>query len=70
MSNPGNTGQRYKLSKLVGVEIVGETIVHRLSCGHEYASTGGYCSVGERYGLLKRHIGKKQRCSQCQPKKA
>lgn len=67
MSNPGNTGQRYKLRKLLKIEVDGCYIISHLECGHSIKAKwdddpGQAQRVAER---SQKDIGKRQRCSQC-----
>lgn len=66
MANLGNTGQRYKMSKLVGLEARGNKVLHTLECGHSYEATWDtpeatqWCVESSQ-----KYIGKRQRCQQC-----
>src|SRR5260221_4610235 len=39
MANYGNTGQRYHLREIVGVEAQGNKVIHTLECGHSHVGT-------------------------------
>lgn len=66
MSNPGNSGQRYKLSKIVDCKRSGNTTITTLSCGHEIFighETDEDATWSMEYA--RRRIGKRERCMQC-----
>jgi len=65
MSNLGNTGQRYKLVKLVEIRVEGDKIRHILECGHSYLSVPGYDGIEESAEIDRQRIGKRQRCNEC-----
>lgn len=67
MANLGNTGQRYKMSKLTGLEAKGSKVLHILECGHNYEATWESSEKAQRVvGWSQKDIGKRQRCTQCQ----
>ncbi len=68
MSNPGNSGQKYRMTKLIDVEIVGNTVVHKLECGHDYASEPMWVTVEKLADMCRKGIGKRERCNRCQIK--
>jgi hypothetical protein len=67
MSNPGNTGQRYKMAKLVALEARGNKVLHVLDCGHNYEATWDTPeSAAQAVEFSQRNIGRRQRCNRCQ----
>ena len=71
MPNPGNSGQRWSLRKLVNVEIVGGHVRYTLECGHAYDSLPHWGETPEELeelaGFGRERIGKRQRCLECKP---
>ncbi len=67
MTNYGNTGQRYKMSKFAKVErLEGGKLRITLACGHSWIATGGYLSFYEEM-IAK---GKRTRCDECKGQKS
>jgi hypothetical protein len=67
MSNPGNTGQRYKMSKLVSLEAKGNKVLHKLDCGHSYEATWDTPEQAQRVvAFSQKNIDKRQRCNDCE----
>lgn len=67
MSNQGNTGQRYKMSKLIALEAKDNKVLHTLDCGHNYEATWDTPEAAQRMvELSQRNIGRRQRCDRCQ----
>lgn len=64
MANLGNTGQRYKTTKLVNVQIDGNKLLHVLACGHNYHSSG-WSDIERAAAIVRERIGKRQRCDKC-----
>jgi len=71
VSNPGNSGHRYQLRKLVSVEIVSGRVHYSLDCGHTYTSEPHWGETPEELeelaGYGRERIGKRQRCTLCKP---
>lgn len=66
MSNPGNRGQRYKISKLVSREARGNKVLTTLDCGHSIEATWDTPEQAARVvEYSKERIGKRQRCMEC-----
>lgn len=68
MANQGNTGQNYKTSKRVTVEVEGNKVRTTLSCRHSYLSgkdTDTSEDAAEWASIARERIGKRQRCDQC-----
>ncbi len=65
MSNPGNLGQRFRMSKLTGVEVKGGKVVFHLECGHDYSSTPLWGTPEESAERAQARIGKRERCDKC-----
>lgn len=66
MANYGNTGQRYKLRKLVSVDAKGSKVVSELECGHSYEADWGSSEKAQKVvGWSQGDIGKRQRCTKC-----
>lgn len=67
MSNTGNTGQRYKMSKLIALEARGNKVLHTLECGHNYEATWDTPEQATNSVKYAQHrIGKRQRCARCE----
>ncbi len=62
MSNPGNTGQRYVMSKVLMAELRDGSIIMPLSCGHTYAYQATY---EQALANAQRRIGSRTRCNRC-----
>ena len=67
MSNPGNTGQRYKMSKPISAQKTADGILVSLSCGHDYIITADESNI-DWLALIQERIvkGKKGRCNECE----
>ncbi len=66
MANYGNTGQRYKMSRLVNVEAHGSKVLHNLDCGHSYQVEWDTPEKAQKVvGWSQRDLGKRQRCNKC-----
>lgn len=67
MSNPGNTGQRYHLRKLVSVELQGNKVISTLECGHTTTVTESNPEQAQQHQIYtSQRIGKRERCMKCQ----
>ena len=70
MTNYGNTGQRYKMSKFAKVEQVDEKNLHvTLACGHGYSYPNDWRGT---LPLFEKFIaqGKRTRCDECRVQEA
>lgn len=66
MSNPGNSGQRYRMSKLVSLEAKENKVLHVLDCGHSYEAIWDTPEQAQSSAALsQKYIGTRQRCSRC-----
>ncbi len=67
MSNPGNSGQRYKMPKCISVEIDREhgCIVAAYECGHECHVKPMWGDLDSLFAIVQKRIGKRARCDQC-----
>jgi hypothetical protein len=66
MTTIGNTGQRYKLPKLIELKAVGNIVLHVYSCGHQYETEWETPERASHYiSYSQGRIGKRQRCSKC-----
>jgi hypothetical protein len=66
MANLGNTGQRYKTSKLVSREAKGNKVLTILDCGHSIEATWDTPEQAARVvEYSQSRIGKRQRCMNC-----
>lgn len=64
--NPGNTGQRYKMTTIIGYEAQGSNIIRRLACGLDQPSDWGSPeAVDAAMKWIQRRVGSKTRCDQC-----
>jgi hypothetical protein len=66
MTNYGNTGQRYKMSKRTAVEVQGNHVRITLECGHFLDAKPIWSNVQDLAAIMSRHIGRRQRCNECQ----
>lgn len=69
MANLGNTGQRYKMTTIIGYEQQQQFIIRKHSCGHDGPPSNWETpekAESALDGWLKDYIGKKTRCDQCQ----
>lgn len=66
MSNPGNKGQRYRLSKVTFVSREGEAAKVVLECGHSYTTTPVWGTVEHLVERLREDVGKRRRCALCE----
>lgn len=65
--NTGNTGQRYKMAKLTSIRQESNKVIKTLSCGHEIVATWESPeAAGRGVEVGQHHLGKNQRCTQCQ----
>ncbi len=67
MSNPGNTGQRYKMSKFASVDAINDKNLRvTLECGHSY-QVREYGTIEEGIKWYQERIakGKRTRCNDC-----
>jgi hypothetical protein len=64
--NRGNAGQRYAMTKLVSVEVVGNHCISHVACGHDYSQEPMWVTVEELAVILRKRVGKRQRCNKCQ----
>ncbi len=65
MSNPGNTGQHYKLSKVTSVDLAFPVITTTLECNHTYTTEVTLNNVDWTLEYKRRRLGKREKCNQC-----
>ncbi len=65
MSNTGNTGQRWKMSKVKSVEVRGKHVHTVLECGHAYDWLPMWGTPEESAARAQQRIGKRTACSLC-----
>jgi hypothetical protein len=65
--NHGNTGQRYHLRKIVGVEARENKVIHFLECGHSSVGTWDSPEQAQRVADRAQGIlGSRTRCNKCE----
>ncbi len=69
MSNPGNTGHRYKMATIVSAEIEGDHVHTVLSCGHSHDARPMWSNLQDFLQIVQKGIGKRTRCTECKPAK-
>lgn len=65
MANPGNTGHRYKMSKILGADVKDSKVTVRLTCGHDYSYEPMWGSPEDSARWFNEHVGKRTRCDVC-----
>lgn len=68
MANYGNTGQRYKMTTIIGYEQQGQFIIRKHSCGHD-GPPANWATPEKAQAAMKwinDSVGKRTRCDQCQ----
>ncbi len=67
MSNPGNSGQRYKLATVNDCQREGNTTITTLSCGHDIRiDHETYEDAMWHMEYEHQRTGRRQRCMKCQ----
>lgn len=65
MTNYGNTGQRYRMSKFTGIQVLdADTLLITLSCGHSYKTPNSWSGTRPMFEKFIEQ-GKKTRCDEC-----
>ena len=66
MTNYGNTGQRYKMSKILGVIVEGDTVQILKECGHNYTVPRLPGETDEDIASwYNKYKGTRRRCDEC-----
>lgn len=64
--NPGNTGHRYRMPRILSVEARDGVVHVHTECGHDYTvSPQEYWPFAKALTAMQECIGKRVRCQQC-----
>ena len=64
--NPGNTGHRYRMPRILSVEARDGVVHVHVECGHDYTVTPHeYWPLEKALAAMQERVGKRVRCEQC-----